>query len=120
MRVYTAHLRAAAPPVLVREGFSWGALIFGPVWLLAHRAWLPGVLALSGFVLIAALPGLPDRWLFALVLAWALGLWGNDLRRWSLARGGYLLAHVVAAEDQDTALARLLARRPDLTEAAVA
>ena len=120
MRVYTAHLRADAAPVLVREGFAWGALIFGPFWLMAHRAWIAGVLALCGFVLIAALPGLPARWLFGLVLAWALGLWGNDLRRWSLTARGYLLAHVVAAPDGDAAMARLLDRRPDLTAAALA
>jgi hypothetical protein len=120
VRVYTAHLCAGAAPELVREGFAWGALFFGPLWLWAHRAWIAGVLALCGYVLIAALPGLPERWLFGLVLAWALGLWGNDLRRWSLARRGYLLAHVLAAGNRDAALARLLARRPDLIGPAIA
>ncbi len=120
MRVYTAHLRADSAPVLVREGFSWGALIFGPLWLLAHRAWITAVLALCAWVLIVALPGLPERWLFGVLFAWALGLWGNDVRRWSLSRRGYLLAHVVAARDRDAAFARLLDRRPDLTAAVLA
>jgi hypothetical protein len=34
--------------------------------------------------------------------------------RWSLARRGFLLAHVLAARTEDEALARLLDRRPDL------
>ena len=59
MTFYTAHLKPDAEPVLVREGFSWGALVFGPLWLAAHRAWLLAALALAGYVLIAAL--IPPR-----------------------------------------------------------
>ena len=53
MRVWTVHLppptdRAGRPsrrsPVLVQEGFSWGAFLFGPLWLLAHRLWLSALL----------------------------------------------------------------------------
>ena len=38
MRVWTVHARAAAsrrarPPVLVPEGFSWGAFLFALPWL---------------------------------------------------------------------------------------
>lgn len=120
MRVYTAHLRPHAAPVLVREGFAWGAFFFGPFWLFAHRAWLAGVLALCAFVLIVAMPGWDVKAPLGLALAWALGLFGHDLRRASLARRGYLLAHVVAAADPDAALARLLARRSDLIGQAAA
>ncbi len=119
MRIYTAHTRARRPPVLVREGFSWGALIFGPLWLLAHRAWIAGVLALCAVVAIQLLAPRPLVGVLTLALAWLIGLFGQDLRRWSLARDGFLLVHVVAAPDEDSALARLLDRRPDLIEAAV-
>ncbi len=57
MRVWTVHVPLPADdagggrrrprrpgPVLVREGFSWGAFLFGPFWLLAHRLWLPALL----------------------------------------------------------------------------
>ena len=118
MRVWTAHTRAHAAPVLVREAFSWGALLFGPFWLLAHRAWIAGVLLLclwAGFVLVGlALVPAPLRGVLMLALAWLQGLCGRDLLRWSLARRGFLLAHVVAARNRDDALARLLERRPDL------
>jgi len=119
VRIFTAHTRADSPPVLVREGFSWGAFIFGPFWLLAQRAWIAGVLVLCAFVAISVLAAEPARSLLNLALAWLLGLTGHDLRRGALERRGYLLAHVVAAGDGDSALARLLARRPDLIEAAL-
>ncbi len=114
MKIFTAHTRPGRPPVLLAEGFSWGALILGPFWLLANRAWVAGVLALCGFVIVAAaLPG-PAAASVLVALAWALGLFGRDLCRWSLANAGYTLVHVVAAPDEDSALARLLERRPDL------
>ena len=55
MKFWTAHIRAGAAPELVREGFSWGALIFGPLWLAAHRAWIAAVLTLVAWVLIIVL-----------------------------------------------------------------
>jgi hypothetical protein len=114
VNIYTAHTCPRRPPVLLREGFAWGALVFGPLWLLAHRAWIAGALALCAGVLIAAVARGGVAAVLLLGLAWLLGLFGQDLRRWSLARQGFTLVHVVAAVDRDSALARLLDRRPDL------
>ena len=114
MKFWTAHIRAGATPVLVREGFSWGALVFGPLWLAVHRAWVPAVLTLVATVLILFLTtaGMSVVLLGALILL--LGLSGHDLYRWSLDHRGYLLAQVVAARNELEALERLLNRRPDL------
>jgi len=114
MRFWTAHTRAGAAPVLVREGFSWGALFFGPLWLAAHRAWIAAVLALAASVLVVALAtdGIAASLLLALTVL--LGVSGNDLRRWALDRRGYLLSQVVVARNEIEALGRLLDRRPDL------
>ena len=116
MKFWTVHLRRTDEPVLVREGFSWGALFFGWLWLLVHRAWIAGVLLLVLTVLAGIFS--PDRLRIPVLLAIAIlqGLHGNDLLRWSLERRGYLLAHVVSGSDEESALARLLRRRPDLVE----
>ena len=42
------------------------------------------------------------------------GVMGRDLVRWSLERRGYAMVHVLAARDEDGALARLLTYRPDI------
>ena len=114
MRFWTAHIRAGAAPVLVREGFSWGALLFGPLWLAVHRAWIAAVLALAASVLIVVLAKADIAAALLATLMVLLGLSGHDLRRWSLDYRGYLLAQVVGARDELEALARLLDRRPDL------
>jgi hypothetical protein len=111
---WTAHIRAGATPVLVREGFSWGALLFGPIWLAAHRAWIAAVLSAVLIVLILLLTTGGFAVLLLCGLMLLLGLSGHDLRRWSLDHRGYLLAQVVAARTELDALAGLLERRPDL------
>ena len=114
MKFWTVHVRAGAAPVLVREGFSWGALFFGPIWFAVHRAWIAAALTLAAFVLLAVLThdGIAAASLTALALL--LGLSGHDIRRWTLVHRGYLLAQVVAAHRELEALEKLLERRPDL------
>jgi hypothetical protein len=107
-------MRPGAAPVLVREGFAWGALLFGPLWLAAHRAWIPAALALAASILIAALTSGPAVTTLLLALAVWLGLSGQDLRRWSMRHRGFTLFEVVTAQHEADALARLLERRPDL------
>ncbi|MBV9652923.1 MAG: DUF2628 domain-containing protein [Acetobacteraceae bacterium] len=116
MRTWTVHLRRNATPALVREGFSWGAFFFGWIWLLAHRAWIAAALWLAGTIVVIVLTPAAARPLVGVAIAVLQGLFGNDLRRWSLERRGFALAHVVAARDSEGALVRLLDRRPDLAE----
>ena len=111
MRTWTVHLKPDAQPVLVREGWSWGAFLFGPFWLLFQRAWLPGGAVLALTLILAAAARQPTQALLSLALGVLLGLLGRDLVRWSLERRGYRLAHVLAARDEEGALGRLLAVR---------
>jgi hypothetical protein len=116
MRIYTAHLRPGGPPRLIREGFSLGAFVFGPLWLFAKGAWIPGVIALAVLVALLALAGamtgstIPP--LLLLGYAALLGWNGRDLCRWSLARRGFEESHVLAGGDADAAYARLLEHDP--------
>ena len=114
MKTYIALLKPDAEPVLLKEGFSWGGLIFGPVWLGAHRAWIATAISLAAYVVIAVAAPALAGWILAFGVALLLGLTGNDLRRWALEHRGYLLVHVLAARGKDEAWLRLLNHRPDL------
>ena len=118
MRLYTSHLRAGRPAILVREGFSGTAFWFGALWLAAHRAWVPAALTMAAFLLTLALVRLTGTAAPLAGLAVLQGLICPDLHRWSLDRRGYLRGPVVGGPDPDTALARLLDARPDLLPAA--
>ncbi len=114
MRTYTAHLHPARPPVLVREGWSWGALLFGPLWLARHASWIVAALSLAALFLACLLPPPPLRPVLAFGVFLFGGALGNDLRRWELGLRQFRLAHVVAGRSLDEAWLRLLSHRADL------
>ena len=116
MRVYTAHVKHDRAPILRREGWSWGAFILGPFWLVAQRAWVPAFLEFAALAFLLVEIQL-HFWPAACAgLALLNGLLGLDLVRVSLARRGYRLAHVVVAPNADAALIRLLTAQPDLAD----
>jgi hypothetical protein len=118
VRVYTAHLSAKGAPELVREGFSFWAMVFGWLWLAVHRAWIAAIIDLVVAVIILATTAGAMRVVLLAALVVLQGIFGNDLRRWGLARRGYILANAVAARDRDAAFARLMSARPELLEQA--
>ena len=116
MTVFTSHLQPGKTPVLVREGFSIWAAVFGWVWLLFHRAWIAAVLTFAVSVVVGRLTlqlqsPAPELGLFVLQ-----GLFGRDLVRWGLSRRGFAEGPPVVADTQDGALARLLTERDDVLQ----
>lgn len=116
MKIWTAHEKPHAAPLLVREGFSWRAAVFGFFWLAARRAWLPAavVLLLNVLILVFARP--PASAVLLLGMAVLMGVSGHDLVRWSVAQRGYFQTGVVAGRTEEEAQARLFDMRPDLVE----
>jgi len=133
MAVYTVH----EPPrrsndalahterfVFVRDGFSWSAFLFGPLWMLRHRLWL----ALIGYLIVVAgivaalraVSGAADAVIpVALLLALLIGFEAPSLRRYGLKRRGWKYLGVVVADDLEAAERRFFdawvaapARRP--------
>ena len=116
MAVYTVHIPPAAPGeapsperiVFLRDGFSTPAFLFGPLWLLWRRAWLPAVLWTAALALIfggGTAFGLNAEAASVLQLALGLllGLEGPQLVAWSLERRGYTESAVMVADSIDEA-----------------
>lgn len=116
LRLYSVHLgRGDAPEdaVLVKEGFCWPALFFGPFWAFYHRLWLWGFAWIAAAFAIAlaeeALPAIAGYLAFAsLALELLFAAEANDLRRRDLARRGFREVEVVGGTDDDTAARRFL------------
>ncbi|MEJ1156957.1 DUF2628 domain-containing protein [Prosthecomicrobium sp. N25] len=112
MPIYTVHAPAGATgpevhdrTVLVREGFSWAALIFQVFWILWHRLWWVLAGWLAAFAAIAAVSRFSPA--SGSVLEMLFFVWfatvANDARRWTLERRGLGLAGVVHAPNTDEA-----------------
>ena len=91
MRIYTVVERSGKPSkdtdrdvVLVKEGFCWPGLLFGPLWALAHRMWGVAVILAAAWVGVTMLPSLVPaggtdlQWLAGLALLLLQGVLGND------------------------------------------
>lgn len=111
MRTFTIHRRglglAADEVVLLPEGFSWGAALFGILWTAAHG--LGRATLLLGLAWLAVLVGAPALLpadgvaVLALGLAAYAGFEGFDWRRAALERRGYHLADLILAETAEAA-----------------
>ena len=114
MKIYTSHTKPGAVPVLVPEGFSLWAALFGWAWLLWHAAWIAAALLFAADIVVSRVASQWNAPALGLGLLLLQGVFGRDMLRWSLARHGYTPGPVVAARDADAALARLLSERDDL------
>lgn len=97
--------------VLLREGFSFWALIFNVLWLIANRMWL----VLTGYVVVAIALAIACAALQASELATTLvQFWlqvmlayhAYDLQGWVLRRKKYRMAGVLVAESEMYAMRR--------------
>ncbi|MGI9425466.1 MAG: DUF2628 domain-containing protein [Hyphomicrobiaceae bacterium] len=91
----------------VRDGFSWSAALFAPVWMLVNRLWLvlAGYLALlSTLVITFGLLGVADGWLVlaGLTLNLLVGFEADSLIRWTLDRRAWRqIASVTGRSDEE-------------------
>jgi len=99
----------------VRDGFSWPALIFGPLWMLWHRLWLAFVLYLVIDLLIvvaASLAGLTQGavTVTTVLLALLIAFEGATLRRRKLMWWRWRERGVVVAKNREEAERRFFDR----------
>jgi hypothetical protein len=103
LRVYTVH-EPADPPAdridraealrFVRDGFSWAAALFAPLWMIVRGLWLALVIYLVGIGalgLLAFATGLSDEISTVVFLAVhvLIGFEADEIERWTLARNGW-------------------------------
>lgn len=114
MARYTVHVpedagRDAAAlerAVFVRDGWSWGAFLFGPLWLMWKRHWLIGlavlVIELAGLRALdtLAVPFVAGTISYGLI-ALLLGFEGASLRRFALSKAGFAEVALVTGSSLD-------------------
>lgn len=110
MRAFTLHATPGRPPLLIPEGFSWGAFVFAPFWLLRHGVWFGLLAYVVGVLAIGALAPPAWRGLAFLALHLLAGFEARDLLRAKLARQGRDTRAVIFGMDEDAAFLRALSQ----------
>ena len=116
MAVYTVHqpplrkYEAGPDPerfAFVRDGFSFWAFVFGPLWMLRHRMWL----VLLGYIVVAVAMQVGLRFVGAsggsaafagFMLALLVGLEAGTLRRFTLGRRRWRNVGTIVGTDRET------------------
>jgi Protein of unknown function (DUF2628) len=100
--------------VFVRDGFSFPAFLFGPLWMLWHRLWL----VVIGYIIAVALLEIAIRLAgggagvessAALLFAVLVGLEAASLQRWTLTWRAWRDRGIVVADDLEAAERRFFA-----------
>ena len=117
MAVYTVHepppkqFEQTSDPErfdFVRDGFSFWAFLFGPLWMLRHRMWLVllgyvGVSVVLETIFIVLSEGAAARSIANLLLALLVGIESATLRRFTLGRRRWTNLGVIVADDLEAA-----------------
>ncbi|SHF59548.1 Protein of unknown function [Kaistia soli DSM 19436] len=105
--------------VFVKDGFCWPALLITLPWMLYRRLFVEAalyVLAVTGLGFLGERIGAPAT-LLAAALPLALGILGNDLRRFALRRRGYAPRGVASGANIDEAEIRYFLGLPEAAAA---
>jgi hypothetical protein len=117
MAVYTVHEPPPTPEesapdperfIFVRDGFSFAAFLFGPLWMLWHRMWL----VCFGYVIVASIlefalhsvgasTGMTT--LAGFLLALLNGFEAPSLRRFALARRRWASVGIIVGDNLESA-----------------
>jgi hypothetical protein len=94
--------------LFVRDKFSMWAFLFAPLWMIWRRLWL--VLLLYILTMTALQAGLwalgastAVKFTVGVLISLLIGFEGPSLRRWTLARRGWINRGVVMADDEESA-----------------
>src|SRR5262245_2591017 len=97
----------------VRDGFSWPAFLFPPLWLLWNRLWIEAVVTVAVLLAGTALERVEGFAAAALVLSLLVsifvGLEGNGMRVAAFRRRGWQAWGVIEADDEHDAETRYAA-----------
>ena len=122
MRTFKVYKHPAQGCEAIKEGFSWPALCFGPLWLFVKKLWMFAVAWIVVSVILSFIEGISDEVgmvsgrmmvVYLIVAGVYLALWlipafkGNLWRSKNLLKRGYKLINTVHAETPDSAVAQL-------------
>lgn len=116
MKLFTIHVqRYGIDPALdirpLKEGFNWLACFFTVLWALFCGYWMVAGLLLAAEVIISLILSaigldLLSQAVVNIAFNLLVGIYANDLARWTLKRRGYSEEEVVSGINSEHALER--------------
>ncbi len=115
-RTFSAYRRwrgldGAAETMVIDDGFSWGAMLFGPIWAIVRFRWRAAAALGLGWAIgaiLAAAAGPAAGGLVWVIVAYWSGASARNFEALWLDEDGWRLDNVAVARDRDLAEAMLI------------
>ena len=101
--VYTDSRKKDIKPVIVEQNPSLLAGIFGILWMLYYRMWLPALLLSLVAILMNVFREIDLYYYYDISIFFMMTFFASDLRNAYLLRKGYELCDLIAARDPEEA-----------------
>ena len=118
MKTYSVHVRKydvdPEPDIrLVKEGFNWVAFVFSVIWALFKGYWIVAAAIFVVSIAISVIFSLIGLDLFGqavvnIAFNILVGLFANDMARWTLSKKGYVEEDLVSAASNQHGLEKYL------------
>ncbi|MFY9589662.1 DUF2628 domain-containing protein [Rickettsia endosymbiont of Halotydeus destructor] len=95
---------------IVREGFSWSALIFNIFWAFYHKMWLIVAFVIIVNIIMATINLQGLVFISKLTIMLIFGFFASEMREYDLRRKNYRLRDVVFARSEIEAELKFLER----------
>lgn len=118
MHLYSVYIRnnsGESTPVIIKQGFSFWALLFGIFWALHHRMWLVALLTimlnLGSTYLYNKLPNLPVQQFGYIIQSFIFGFFASEIRELYAEKSTYSLSDIIFAASEEDAEIKYISRR---------
>ncbi|MCP5370049.1 MAG: DUF2628 domain-containing protein [Rickettsiaceae bacterium] len=112
--VYTDSRKKDTKPVIVAQNPSFLAGIFGILWMLYYRMWLPALLLLVISFVMGYLKEINLYYYYDISIFFLMTFFASDLRNAYLLKKGYQLYDIIAANDLEEAELRYYTKITEL------
>jgi len=106
MHIYSLYVnskRDNVSPVIIREGFSWSATLFGFIWALYHKMWHVAAIMIFIHIVLIGMEEITHYNFILLIQILTIevfGFFATDLQEFTLQKKNYQLKEIVFASSR--------------------
>ena len=106
MNIYSVYIdstKKETKPLLIKQGFSFLAIIFNYLWALYHKMWLIALITISINIIIKNIEISHIAYSANIAILLLLGWFAPDLREYYAERKGFKLSDIILASSEEEA-----------------
>lgn len=109
--IYTNNKSEDVSPMIIKQGFSFWALIFNFLWAIYHKMWfVAGVVVLINFITLSFNPSSTWMMVEKIIQFFVFGFFASEIREFYAKKQGLQLDDVILAGSEEEAEVKYVMR----------